>query len=147
MNSEALEGSGTAVKVGKDFVGYEIAYYSIKAAPTGGVSIRFSSAEAVRSGQPAKESQPLLPLFNLRSRFTYVRLLFFARVTRADHNQGILAAASPQSLNELTQSVEANPDENCRTYGNFSCLWVPAGVAAQPEKRDPANPKEWIPTW
>jgi hypothetical protein len=149
VKAQAVEGSGneTTLKTGNDFVGYEIAYYSIKTRPGGGVFIRFSSAESVRGGKPAKQSQPSVPLFDLPGGMRFVRLVFLTRVSRADHNQGILGASSLEQLNALTRNVEAAPAENCRTYADIFCSWIPAGIAAQPEKRDPVHAKEWVLTW
>jgi hypothetical protein len=134
------------VKVSDDFVGYELAYYSITE-QRGGVLIRFSSSQIVKEGKSVEQSRPLLPLFDLPPNMNFVRLMFLIKVSKADHNQGILAASSPEHLTELTQSVEAHPEENCNRSGETFCSWVPSGITAQLEKRDPVHGDQWISTW
>jgi hypothetical protein len=149
VDEQAVEqkGSETIIKAGADFVGYEISRYSVRPHPGGGVFIRFSSAEAVRDGKPAKESRPLVPLFDLPADTPFLRLFFLTRVSKADHDQGILAASSLQQLNKATQNLEADPEKNCVREGETFCFWIPRGIAVQPEKRDPANRKDWLPAW
>jgi hypothetical protein len=134
------------LKLSDDFVGYEIAYYSISE-QRGGVLIRYSSSQMMKEGKPVAQTRPLLPLFDLPPNLNFVRLMFLTRVSKADHSQGILAASSPEHLTELTQSVEAHPEENCKSSAETFCSWVPAGITAQVEKRDPAHRNQWLSTW
>jgi hypothetical protein len=102
VGAQALEQN----KVGADFVGYEISRYSVRPHRGGGVFIRFSSAEAVRDGKPSKESQPLVSLFDLPEDRAFVRLFFLTRVSKADHDQGILAASSQEKLDQATRNLK-----------------------------------------
>jgi len=141
-----LAGDATNLKTDDDFVGYEISYYSVVSRKDG-VFVKFSSSETVKSGKSLRQSGPLLPLFELPPDMKYIRLLFLIKVSKADHNQGILAALSLPQLAELTRRVEANPEEGCVNNAEMFCSWVPAGVVAQLEKKDPLHKNEWIPTW
>lgn len=141
-----LVGDTINLKASDDFIGYEIAYYAVTA-QRGGVLIRFSSSQIVRDGKSVEQSRPLLPLFDLPRNMKFVRLLFLIQVSKADHNQGILAASSPEQLTELTRIVEAHPKENCKTNTETFCSWVPPGITAQLEKKDPDRRNQWIPTW
>ncbi|HLV95996.1 MAG TPA: hypothetical protein VKS44_12450 [Candidatus Acidoferrales bacterium] len=141
------EGGDFIVRTGNDFVGYEIAYYLVRERSGRGVLIRFSSAEKVTNGNRKKESRPLVPLFDFPSDVGFVRLFVLTRVSKADHNQGILAAPSRERLIQATRGLEANPERNCRTEDDTLCFWIPQGIAVQPEKRDPKRRKHWIPAW
>jgi len=134
-------------RVGSDFVGYEVAFYSVRARPGGGVSIRFSTAETVKNGKTVRESQPIVSLFDFPPELRFVRLIFLMRVSKADHNEGILAASSREELDQLTRGVEDDPTQTCEARSNAACFWIPAGIVAQPEKRDPTHRKEWVATW
>lgn len=133
-------------KAGPDFVGYELAYYSVDRRTDGGVSIRVASVERFIGGQRAKARQPLARLFEFPRNERFVRLLFFTRVSEADHDEGILAAASMQELVQATRYVLADPEANCRTDEGIFCSWIPRGIAAQAEKRT-ADGKNWVWTW
>jgi hypothetical protein len=140
-------GNEIVLKTGDDFIGYEIAFYSVAARPGGGVFVLFSFAETKKDGKSQKQSHPLVPLFTVSTNMRFVRLLFITRVSQADHNEAILAASSFVQLNVLTQTVRSNPEKNCTAYSETVCSWIPAGIAAYPEKRDPVNRNAWLPTW
>lgn len=148
VETQPVQSAGDAIglKASDDFVGYEIAYYSVTAR-TGGVFIRFVSSKIIKDGKSAKQTRPLLPLFDLPPNMGFVRLLFLRQVSKADHSQGILASSSLEQLAELTRSVEAKPEENCRTNAAAFCSWIPSGITAQAEKRDPVHRNKWIPAW
>lgn len=137
-------GGGVQLAVGDDFVGYETSYYQVGAAESG-VVVRFSSAKVTVNGNESPRAQPLVRLFDLPTSARCVRLVFLTRVSRADHNQAILAAAGIDELNRLTSQVMADPATNCRSQGESYCGWVPEGIAVRAEKRDPAHRKDWIP--
>jgi hypothetical protein len=141
------EGGDVIIKTGSDFVGYEISYYSVRERERAGGVIRFSSAEKVTNGKRTRESRPLVPLFDLPPGVEFVRLFFLTRVSPADHNQGILAAPSEDSLIQATRYLEADPERNCRTEDGTVCFWISKGISVQPEKRDPTHHSRWIPAW
>ncbi|MDE3135939.1 MAG: hypothetical protein KGL59_05170, partial [Acidobacteriota bacterium] len=118
-----------AIKTGDEFIGYQVAYYSVKVRPKGGVSIRFASARLDEKGKSKEQSQPWFRLFDLPPNMRFVRLVFLTRVSEHDHNQGILAAPSIEELDRLTRTVEADPEKNCRAYADALCSWVPLGIA------------------
>jgi hypothetical protein len=61
-------------------------------------------------------------------------LIYLIRVSAADHNMAIAAAASIEDLEELTQRIRDNP-ASCENGGKTYCSWVPAGIAVRPETR------------
>ncbi len=149
LHLRTVEGRGNAVDLtaGNNLIGYEVAFYSAKSRPGGGVAIRFTSAEIRKGKKVTKQSQPLVSLLDLPPRIRFVRLLFLAFVGAQERKEGILGATSVHRLNALTLSVEHDPDRNCMAYAEALCVWVPRGMAAQPEKRDPAIRGEWVPAW
>lgn len=130
------------MKTGKDFEGYESDYYDVRATD-GLLKISFRSGDVRRNdGSRDKTMRPLVPLFNFSNDRQHVRLLFLTRSSDRDHDQAILAASSPEQLNLLTNQVQSDPIENCKSQTEISCLWVPAGVAVRPEKK---RGREWVP--
>lgn len=138
-------GNAVAIKSRGEFIGYQVAYYSVKARPKGGVSIRFASARFKEKGKSRKQSEPRVRLFDLPPNMRFVRLVFLTRVSERDHDQGILAAPSIEELEVLTRSVRADPEKNCKEYADAICEWVPVGIAVQPQKIDPKHRGKWIP--
>lgn len=140
-------GNVVTLAAGSRPIGYEVALYAVESRPGGGVIIRFTSAEIHAKKKMKRESRPFVSLFNLPPGMRFVRLVFLTRVSAHDHDQGILAATSMRRLNALTQSVEAYPDKTCKTYVKVLCAWVPRGMAAQPQRRDPAHRNRWVAVW
>lgn len=147
VDSQTAErgGNSSTIKTSDEFIGYQVAYYSVKTRPGGGVSIRFASARMLTKRKSIQQSKPRVRLFDIPSSMRFVRLVFLTRVSEHDHNQGILAAPSLQELDRLTRTVEADPEKNCRKYADALCSWVPLGIAVQPQKKDPAHRGKWIP--
>lgn len=136
------ENGTITMKTGKDFEGYESDYYEVRATD-GFLKISFHSGEVRRNdGSQHHTSRPLISLFDLPKNARYVRLLFLTRSSDRDHDQAILTASSAAQLSILTNQVQSNPIENCKTQSESSCLWVPAGVAVRPEKK---RGREWVP--
>lgn len=134
-----------ALKTGSDFVGYEVDYYAVSAQNGNGLVVRFDSAEVTSDGKSNRQSQPLVPLFDLPENVRYVRLLFLTRVSQTDHDQAVLGSSSLAGLDVLRQRVESSPAENCKIQPEGICSWVPDGIAVQPEKKAPASGHTWIP--
>lgn len=133
------------MKVGEDFVGYELADYTIDARPDGGIRIRFSSATIKKDGKALRVAHPRVPLFQLPSDARYARLLFLTRVSPADHDQGVIAAPTISELQALTAKVQADPGHTCSENAQAFCSWIPIGIAVQPEKRSTGFKKAWVP--
>lgn len=130
------------MQTGKDFEGYETDYYEVRPAANL-LKINFRFGEVRRNdGSRKKISHPLVPLFDLSNDRQYVRFLFLTRRSDRDHDQAILSASSVQQLELLTNNVESNPVENCKSQSETTCVWVPAGVAVRPEKK---RGREWVP--
>ena len=127
-------------------LGYETDYFEVNAA--GGVNppVSFTLAEFTSiDHKKTTKPKPVISLFSLPDNLGYARLLFLTRVSENDHDQAILAASSLATLDALTSKVESNPSPHCTTQPESVCLWIPEGIAVQPEKRDPKNNKVWIP--
>lgn len=139
--------SGGAIELsaGDDFVGYETSFYRVSPAAPSGVSIEFISSTVTVDGKESQKQQPIVRLFQMPAAARHVRLVFLTRVSRADHNQAILAAAELNELDRLTTLVEADPATNCRVQDSSYCEWVPEGIAVRAEKLDPAHRRNWIP--
>jgi hypothetical protein len=130
---------------GDDFLGYELAYYAVTARPSDGLAVSFLRAERIISGTTRKEASPQVRLFDLPENYGYIRLVFLTRLSQADHNEAIIAAANVAELEDLTEKLQANPEINCKRESQSICLWVPAGISVQPERREPQPSHQWVP--
>lgn len=131
------------LKTGDDFIGYEVSYYAVSARESGGLAIRFVSAETrVKGGKPSRKSQPAFLLFDFSDTARYVRLVFLTRVSHNEHDEAILGALSPAALDLLTQKLESSTAETCKAPAEGVCSWVPEGIGVQIERK---NGKNWIP--
>lgn len=140
------DGKTVTVDTGGDFLGYEIAYYTVQGRRGGGVRIDFASAEGTRSGVTASETKSIAPLFQLPRGVRYVRLIYLIRVSQVDHDMAVAAARDIGSLNALTLRVQANPGKACRDGRDEWCSWVPQGIAVRPEvERNVAGVPTWTP--
>ena len=144
-SSPEAHGNVLSLKADSDFVGYEISYYAVQGRPGGGIPIRFTSATITSAGKKSGHGAPLVRLFELPADARYARLLFLTRVSPADHDQGIVAAATRQGLEDVTARVEADPEQSCTVAGQEFCAWIPLGIAVQPEKRDAHTSQAWRP--
>jgi hypothetical protein len=129
----------------EELIGYETSYYSVVPGKAGGVALAFVSTENFVGGKGFPQLQPQVRLFDFPTGGSFIRIIFLTRVSSADHNQAVLAAASPEDLDVLTRQVKADPSANCKSQGESQCVWIPQGIAVRPEKRDPAHRKNWIP--
>lgn len=128
----ASGGLAMTLSADRDFIGYQTAYYSVQSRSWGGVRILFVSAEDTKKGITTSQPRPRLMLFRLPHRAKYVRLVYLARVSRADHDMAIVAASSRDLLDSFTHTVQADP-KTCANSERTFCSWVPAGIAIQPE--------------
>jgi hypothetical protein len=115
-----------------DFLGYQTAYYAVEARRHDGVRIAFSTAQDTKNGVTAPQSQPRLLLFQLPDRAHYVRLVYLARVSRADHDMAVVAATNKALLDSVTADIQAHPGA-CVNGERTFCSWIPAGIAILPE--------------
>ncbi|HKW99425.1 MAG TPA: hypothetical protein VJN43_16915 [Bryobacteraceae bacterium] len=139
-------GGNTITIAGSDFLGYETAYYAVKARRCRGVRVEFTSADRNQNGETRSEDRPLVRLFQLPRRDRYVRLIYLLRSSRADHDMAVVAAAGTKSLEILTEQLEADPTGGCRSSKTASCSWIPDGIAVRAEVQKNANgEKQWEP--
>ena len=127
------DGNAVALSAGTDLIGYEVAHYIAKGQKVGRVRIVFSSARVTRDDQTEPQLRPIVPLFQMAGRSTYLRLIYLVRVSRADHNMAVVAATRVDALDAATRQVQANPIEGCKVDRYASCSWVPEGIAVRPE--------------
>lgn len=120
-----------------DFTGYETAYYA--ATPTG---IKFESATMHRDGHASPQAKPVATLFKIPNRMRFTRLVYVARLSKADHEMAVLAARDFADLAVFTAAVLAQPT-GCVGDKRRYCEWIPAGIAVRPEK-PASNSEEWI---
>lgn len=137
--------SAMELSAGDDFVGYETSYYRVTRARGSGIFIEFISSAVTIEGKESRKPRPIVRLFDIPASARRVRLVFLTRVSRADHNQAILAASELNDLDRLTELVQFDPPANCKTQANTYCEWVPEGIAVRAEKSDPAHRRKWIP--
>jgi hypothetical protein len=134
LNAVAGQVSGNTVTLaaGDELEGYETAYYAVEPGSGGGVRIAFTSAHAIRGGEKVEQLRARAPLFELPPEANLVRLIYLTRVSSADHDMAVVAAADVRALNRLTREVQTSPD-GCRSDAGAYCAWVPSGIAVRPE--------------
>jgi hypothetical protein len=124
---------------------YELAYYAVRSRNGTGVRLEFLSAEITEEGKTTAQSRPLAPLFQLPRSVKYVRLIFLTRMSRADHDMAVAAAAEPDDLDALTRRVLDDPAD-CKSEARTYCAWIPQGIAVAPELQRMTNGVgQWIP--
>jgi hypothetical protein len=139
-------GSNVRLAVPTEVVGYETSRYVVERREnqspqdhegTGqAVKVELNSVLLTKDGKTARQRQPALALFDLPDTARFVRLLYLVRVSGADHDMAIVAAATPGVLEELTTAIESNPGENCAISGLGYCKWVPKGIGVKIESSD-----------
>lgn len=138
-------GNTIAVSTGTDFLGYETAYYGVRARGRG-VRVEFNSAEISQDGKTALQPQPVAHLFQLPRNARYVRLIYLLRTSQADHDMAVVATGEMDALATLTSEVQADPSSGCRTDSARFCSWIPAGIAVRPEiRKDVDGVNQWVP--
>jgi hypothetical protein len=115
-----------------DFIGYQTAFYAVEARRHDGVRIAFTSAQDTKRGVTIPQAEPRPLLFQLPNRARYVRLVYLARVSRADHDMAVVASTNRVLLDLLTIDIQAHPAA-CVDAEHTFCSWIPAGIAVQPE--------------
>jgi hypothetical protein len=145
LKEATASGGSVQISAGDDFVGYETSYYSVRPGKPAGVVVAFVSAETNIDGKVTGTQQPRVHLFDFPASARYVRLFLLTRVSRADHNQAILAAPTLEDLNSLTERVRADPAVGCTSRADSHCEWVPEGIAVRPERSDRSHPNHYIP--
>ncbi len=127
-------------------MGYETAYYAVTPGRSGALRVEFISAEITKDGETVKERHPYPWRLRLPARASFVRLVYLRRVSQADHDMAVVAAADRLTLDALTRQVQTEPTSACRAGVNSFCTWVPAGIAVRPERRgSPTDPESWVP--
>ena len=127
--AQTVSGGAVTLTAGDDFLGYEVAYYAVKARN----GVEFVSAETTRDGRTTPQPQPVAHLFQLPRGLRHVRLIYLVRVSQADHDMAVAAAWDMQALDALTRRVETHPSDACHDEQGAFCAWIPAGIAVVPQ--------------
>jgi len=139
---ETSGGNTVTLSVGDDFLGYETAYYAVKARH----AVEFVSAETTRDGRTTPQPQPVAHLFQLPRGIRHVRLIYLVRVSQADHDMAVAAAKDMPALEALTRRLEANPAEACHDGQGAFCAWIPEGIAVVPQlHKTISGAVAWVP--
>ena len=125
-----VDGRTITMQAGDDFLGYETAVYQLDARSR----VRLLEASVSKGGVVTPQAKSIAPRLNVPERMRYVRLLYTLRVSAADHNMAVLAAADAKRLIALTERVQSDPAGACRSSAKEYCEWVPAGVAVRPDR-------------
>jgi hypothetical protein len=126
-------GSTITLHAPPGFVGYETAYYLLKARSNRlGSKIAFQYATITREGAVTRETRPRSQLFPVPRNIRFFRLAFLIRKSSSDHNMALLGTHRKDALNAWTAAILAHP-EACRNLKGRSCMWIPAGIAVRPE--------------
>ncbi|MFN0103182.1 MAG: hypothetical protein ACKV2U_13965 [Bryobacteraceae bacterium] len=128
------EGGTITLRAGDEFQGFETAIYAAGKHKRSGVAITLAEVTFNRNGELTHPAKSFAPRLRIPGRLGHVRLLFTRKVSEADHNMAVLAAANPPRLAALTQRVQAAPETACRNNRNEYCEWIPAGVAVRAER-------------
>jgi hypothetical protein len=144
--AQTVSGNEIALSTGAEFLGYELAYYAVRSRSRGGVSVEFLSAQIVKEGKTYEQAQPLARLFELPRGARYVRLIFLTRVSRADHDMGVIAAQDAEARDALTRKVLADPAGRCQIERQTWCDWIPRGIAVSAEREVTVEGVgQWVP--
>jgi hypothetical protein len=133
VSEQRTAGNTVTLAAGTDFIGYEVAHYSVQARWGGGVRVRFSSAEVTKDGKTESQSQSIVSLFRSPRSARFIRLIYLIRVSQADHNMAVAAANEPDALDALTRQVQTSPSNGCNIGKRTFCSWIPEGIAVRPE--------------
>lgn len=130
---EQVEQNGGVITLKpKSMIGFQVSVYVIEKATEGRVSLRFESARTTKNGKTTGEAKPPHLPIPLPADDRFVRLVYFVRSSRADHNMAVIAAPDLTLLNAFTSQIMPDPSV-CRTQSAVSCVWVPTGVAVKPD--------------
>jgi hypothetical protein len=119
----------------KDFIGYEVSWYSAKPRRGGGVRVTFDSAEIHKQGRVIHSRRTMRPMFRLPRYARWVRILYLIEgnpVHPVDHDAAILAADRPDLLQAFTHRVQVDHSA-CKIGRHVFCSWIPRGIAAIPK--------------
>ncbi|MGD0361847.1 MAG: hypothetical protein ABSC93_13325 [Bryobacteraceae bacterium] len=142
LGAQKADGNTMVFSVGDDFLGYEVAYYAVKARN----GVEFVSAETTLDGRTAPQAEPVAHLFQLPHGVRYLRLIYLVRVSQADHDMAVAAAKDMRDLEALTRRVEMDPAGACGEGQGAFCAWIPAGIAVVPQMKKPVEGGvEWVP--
>lgn len=129
----AESGKTVTVDTAGEFLGYETAYYDVRAAGQG-TRVQFGSATRTAEGVASPAPRPTVLRFRTPRRTRHHRVLFLQRVSDADHNTALLAAVTPDAIVRLTNRVLAAASACDTVARGEHCEWVPEGVAVRPER-------------
>ncbi|HEY3738657.1 MAG TPA: hypothetical protein VGL53_02375 [Bryobacteraceae bacterium] len=142
-------GHGVTLKTSDDLIGYETAYWAVTARPFGGgITIRLTSAELTKNGQPEPIAMPTRAAVHVPSYARFVRIFYLTRKSDADHNMAIAGVGRFDQLEAFSRALRESPNATCASSPRerIYCDWVPNGVAVRPEipKKGATGEARWV---
>lgn len=132
------------LKTGKNFTGFEVSLYRVRARHGSGVHVVFVSAVFNKRGKKISARHPILPLFRLPPNDRFVRILHLAWANHGSHDAAILAVNRRDLLDPFSNKVALHPS-SCVASPEVFCSWIPAGVAVIPERKGRLHGKsQWM---
>lgn len=130
IKTETTNGLNVTISVDpKSQFGFERTYYVVKAK-----GLAWQESMRNLEGKEARALAPILKLFPNPARTQRLRLLFLTRASDLNYNTALLSAPNPTAMEAFTVAVRANPDQACQPGKAQTCICIPPGVAARPEK-------------
>lgn len=121
-----------------DFVGYEVAWYTLRPRSDGGVQMELEFSETHIGDETTRQDTSRQRLeFGADAR--YFRMLVLTRISDKDHNTAFLAGSTLAELEERTRAVEEDPVICERLAG---CVAIDTRVALLPFAMVQANGTE-----
>lgn len=129
----SLQTNGSTIDLSAgNLTGYQTVEYFVEGRSHGQVRLRFIGAQMTRDGKTQDLSaEPVLP-FALPKQPQHVRLIYYIRASRLDHNMAIGGAKDMEALVAFTKRFEEDPAA-CGSVRDVFCSWVPQGVAVRPD--------------
>jgi hypothetical protein len=139
--ASTASGAGITVKISPELLGYERSTYAV-AGSAPGVTVKFSSAEAIRDGKTEQATAPAATLFSLPRGERRVRLIYLWRSSRVERHVAVVSAKDAAVLQQLTLALQRDPAGACKSSRAVTGEWIPPGIAVRPEK---PNGADWVP--
>lgn len=127
----AAPAQGLTIELKGTTIGFERSVYAVTRR-----GLAWQQAVRTVNGKESPAPAPEKVLFAPSKQPRLVRLLFLTRASEQNYNSAVLTARTVARMTALTEAVRANPDAACVETADAGCTFIPAGVAARPEKPD-----------
>ena len=141
IKTDSASGLNITISMSPDSqFGFERSVYAVQAR-----GLAWQESVRTLEGKEERALEPILKLFSKPAKMQSLRLLFLTRASDLNYNTALISAPTPAAIEALTLAVRANPDQACQAGKAQTCIWIPPGVAARPEK--PAANGSFIPAF